>query len=145
MKYFLLKAYDGGSKVITNGSGGKFLADDGTYKTIDVSGSGLSTEQVEAINHVLSDYNNGKMMSDENFTTTFKNKLDSLNGERDLEMQADTTHLQWRYVGDTVWNNLIPLDELKGFTVNIGETGQVLTKKSNANIVTGKQIGRAHV
>ena len=72
-------------------------------------------------------------MSAENFTTTLKNKLDSLNGERDLEMQADTTHLQWRYVGDTVWNNLIPLDELRGFTVNIGETGQVLTKKSNTS------------
>jgi hypothetical protein len=133
MKYFLLKAYEGGSKVLTNGSGGKFLADDGTYKTIDVSGSGLTTEQVEVINHVLSDYNNGKIMSDENFTTTFKNKLDSLNGERDLEMQVNTTHLQWRYVGDTLWNNLIVLDELIGFTVNIGETGQVLTKKSNTS------------
>ena len=130
MKYFLLKAYDGGSKVITNGSGGKFLADDGTYKTIDVSGSGLTTEQVEVINHVLSDYNNGKVMSAENFTTTLKNKLDSLNGERDLEMKVNTTHLQWRYVGDTVWNNLIQLDELRGFTVNIGETGQVLTQIS---------------
>lgn len=133
MKYFLLKAYEGGSKVITNGSGGKFLADDGTYKTIDVSGSGLTTEQTDAINHVLLDYNNGKVMSDENFTTTLKNKLDSLNGERDLEMQVNTTNLQWRYVGDTVWNNLTSLDELRGFTVNIGETGQVLTKKSNTS------------
>ena len=75
MKYFLFKAYEGGSKVITNGSGGKFLADDGTYKTIDISGSGLTTEQVEAINHVLSDYNNGKVMSDENFTATLNNIL----------------------------------------------------------------------
>ena len=133
MKYFLLKAYEGGSKVISNGSGGKFLADDGTYKTIDVSGSGLTTEQINVINQVLLDYNSGKVMSDENFTTTLKNKLDSLNGERDLEMQVNATHLQWRYVGDAVWDNLVPLNELRGFTVNIGTTGQVLTKKSNTS------------
>ena len=133
MKYFLSKAYEGGNRVITNGSGGKFLADDGTYKAIDVSGSGLTTEQVEVINHVLLDYNDGKIMSDENFTTTFKNKLDSLNGERDLEIQVNTTHLQWRYVGDAVWMDLVSLDELRGFIVNIGETGQVLTKKSNTS------------
>ena len=42
MKYFLSKAYEGGNRVITNGSGGKFLADDGTYKTGSGGGGGGS-------------------------------------------------------------------------------------------------------
>ena len=130
MKYFALKSYETANRVITNGSGNKFLSDDGTYKIIDV-GSHLTTEQIDIINQALLDYNSGKVMSDENFTAILKNKLDSLNGERDLEVQVNTTHLQWRYVGDTVWNDLISLDELRGFTVNVGTTGQALIKKSN--------------
>lgn len=33
---------------------------------------------------------------------------------REVELQVTTTHIQWRYVGDTVWINLIALSELKG-------------------------------
>jgi hypothetical protein len=38
----------------------------------------------------------------------------------DVEFQKGTTYLQWRYVGDITWNDLIPLTELKG---DIGYTG----------------------
>ena len=33
---------------------------------------------------------------------------------REVQLQKGTTHIQWRYVGDLVWTNLIALDDLKG-------------------------------
>lgn len=31
-----------------------------------------------------------------------------------VELQTSATHVQWRYTGDTVWNDLIPLSALAG-------------------------------
>lgn len=31
---------------------------------------------------------------------------------REVELQASATHIQWRYVGDLEWNNLVALDDL---------------------------------
>src|SRR5690606_42040977 len=42
------------------------------------------------------------------------------NDGREVELQKTTTHVQWRYVGDTVWNDLIPLTDIKG---NQGDPG----------------------
>jgi hypothetical protein len=33
---------------------------------------------------------------------------------REVQLQKNATHVQWRYVGDLVWTNLIALDDLKG-------------------------------
>jgi len=33
---------------------------------------------------------------------------------REVELQSSSTHVQWRYVGDTTWQNLIPRSELEG-------------------------------
>ena len=33
---------------------------------------------------------------------------------REVELQSNGTHIQWRYVGDTDWNNLVALADLKG-------------------------------
>jgi len=42
---------------------------------------------------------------------------------RDIELQRGLTHVQWRYVGETVWNDLVPLSELKGADGLPGENG----------------------
>ncbi|MEQ1862998.1 MAG: hypothetical protein ABMA13_24005, partial [Chthoniobacteraceae bacterium] len=33
---------------------------------------------------------------------------------RELELQAGVTHIQWRYVGEEAWTNLIALAEIEG-------------------------------
>jgi hypothetical protein len=46
---------------------------------------------------------------------------------REIQLQANATHLQWRYVGDAAWQNLIALSELKGApgTSSNGESPQL--------------------
>lgn len=36
---------------------------------------------------------------------------------REVQLQKNATHVQWRYVGDLVWTNLVALDDLKGSEV----------------------------
>lgn len=33
---------------------------------------------------------------------------------KQVEFNVSNTHIQWRYVGDTTWNNLIALEDIKG-------------------------------
>lgn len=33
---------------------------------------------------------------------------------REIELQKGTTHIQWRYAGDTTWTNLVAIADLKG-------------------------------
>ena len=72
---------------------------------------------------------------------------------KEIELQKSTDYIQWRYVGDTNWNNLVALTELKGNDgakgakgdtgatgqgiISGGTTGQILSKKSNADYDTG--------
>jgi hypothetical protein len=42
----------------------------------------------------------------------------------DVEFNKSTTHLQWRYLTDTVWIDLIPLTELKGDPGSVGTLTQ---------------------
>lgn len=64
---------------------------------------------------------------------------DSGTDGREIELQKSSTHIQWRYVGDSVWTNLITIDELKvkgdiGLTPNIQiGTVETLDSGSNAN------------
>ena len=43
-------------------------------------------------------------------------KGDPGNDGRPIEFRETATHIQWRYVGDTTWNNLFALTSLKGDT-----------------------------
>lgn len=77
--------------------------------------------------------------------------LPTIAGEN-VEFQKSTDYIQWRYVGDTDWNNLVALTELKGNdgakgdkgdtgatgqgVVSGGTTGQILAKKSNTDYDT---------
>jgi len=41
---------------------------------------------------------------------------------RDIELQKGTTHIQWRYVGDTAWSDLVALVDLHGTNGTDGVT-----------------------
>ena len=43
---------------------------------------------------------------------------------REVELQTNSTHIQWRYSGESEWRNLIELKRLEGPQGPIGETGQ---------------------
>lgn len=42
---------------------------------------------------------------------------------REIELQVTDTHIQWRYEGDTEWNNLVALEDITGPAGPQGETG----------------------
>jgi len=42
---------------------------------------------------------------------------------REIEVQKGTTHIQWRYIGETDWRNLVSLIDLKGEQGLQGEAG----------------------
>lgn len=42
---------------------------------------------------------------------------------REIELNKSSTHVQWRYVGETIWHNLILLTELKGAKGERGAKG----------------------
>lgn len=42
---------------------------------------------------------------------------------REVELQKTATHIQWRYVGETGWNNLAALADLKGDKGDQGDQG----------------------
>lgn len=41
----------------------------------------------------------------------------------EVELQKSATHIQWRYVGDAEWNDLVALADLKGDKGDKGDTG----------------------
>ena len=53
---------------------------------------------------------------------------------REVELQNNGTAIQWRYVGDSDWTDLVQLSDLKGEGIpEGGTTGQVLTKNSDSD------------
>ena len=53
---------------------------------------------------------------------------------REIELQNNGTAIQWRYVGDSDWTDLVQLSDLKGEGIpEGGTTGQVLTKNSDSD------------
>lgn len=42
---------------------------------------------------------------------------------REVELQKSATHIQWRYAGETTWNDLVPLASLKGAKGDKGDYG----------------------
>jgi hypothetical protein len=51
---------------------------------------------------------------------------------RNIELQSNSTHIQWRYVGDVTWTNLVALEDLqaedKHFSVGFSDTSEVLVE-----------------
>jgi hypothetical protein len=58
----------------------------------------------------------------------------TLNGAdgRNIELQSNSTHIQWRYVGDVTWTDLVALEDLqaedKHFSVEFSDTSEVLVE-----------------
>jgi hypothetical protein len=52
-------------------------------------------------------------------------QLDGASGAdgREIELQTNATHIQWRYVGDVAWTNLVALADITGSTGATGERG----------------------
>jgi len=57
---------------------------------------------------------------------------------REVELQKSSTHIQWRYVGDFTWNNLVPLSEIKG---EDGETGREIELQNNGTHIQWRYVG----
>ena len=62
---------------------------------------------------------------------------------KEIELQKSTTHIQWRYVGDTEWTNLVALADLKGSKGDKGEQGiqGVKGDKGDTGSTPNLQIG----
>ena len=57
---------------------------------------------------------------------------------KEIELQATTDYIQWRYVGDESWTNLVPLTSLKGADGKDGATwisGTAVTTENVASVV----------
>ena len=64
---------------------------------------------------------------------------------REIELQNNGTYIQWRYVGDEEWINLVSLSDLKGengITPHIGENGNWFLGEEDTNIKAKGMDGR---
>ncbi|MBE0403065.1 hypothetical protein [Halomonas citrativorans] len=56
---------------------------------------------------------------------------------REIELQVNATHIQWHYVGDTAWLDLVALDTLKG----TGGSGGEIELQSTATHIQWRYVG----
>lgn len=62
-----------------------------------------------------------------------------------VEIQKGATHIQWRYVGDTSWTDIVSMAELKGATGEKGEKGEIgATGASNTLTIGNVAQGSAN-
>jgi hypothetical protein len=54
---------------------------------------------------------------------------------RDIELQTSATHIQWRYVGDTAWTDLVALSAITGPAGQDGDDGE-----NGADGTDGKEV-----
>lgn len=61
----------------------------------------------------------------EEFLELIANNISSLGGgsAKQIEIQKGTTHIQWRYVGDEAWIDLIAIADITGAKGDTGLTG----------------------
>ena len=60
---------------------------------------------------------------------------------REIELRTNSTHIQWRYVGDPAWINLVPLADLVGPAGPTGQTGQTGAAGTNGtNGTDGREV-----
>lgn len=153
-------ALDSNTKAIKNGIGTSY--DDTEIKTdINTIKTDLGTEELTttakdvkgAVNEVVAQYKDIANKKIDNVTLsnnvlTFiansKNiktitlptstTSEGTNG-KEIELQKSTTHIQWRYVGDADWINLVALADLKGIAGAKGDKG-------NTGATPNLQIGK---
>ena len=57
---------------------------------------------------------------------------------REVELQTSATHVQWRYVGDATWTDLVPLSELQG---EPGDDGVPAELQTSATHIQWRLVG----
>lgn len=68
---------------------------------------------------------------------------------REVELRSDGTNIQWRYVGDTAWQNLVALADLQGTqgipggTGASGTNGREIELQKSATAVQWRYVGDA--
>ena len=77
------------------------------------------------------------------FDGTEEDWINSLKGEngingKEIELNVNDTHIQWRYIGDTEWKDLYPLVSLKGAQGEKGDQG--VPGENGINGTNGKEI-----
>jgi hypothetical protein len=63
-----------------------------------------------------------KLLAPDGGIMSLGNGVVGING-REVQLQKSTTHIQWRYVGDLTWSDLVALNDLKGADGNAGAAG----------------------
>ncbi len=154
------EALDTNTKAIKSGTGTPY--DDTQIKTdINTIKTDLGTEELTttaknvkgAVNEVAAQYKDivnkkiDNVTLSNNVLTFFANSKnikaitlptsttsEGTNG-KEIELQKSTTHIQWRYVGDADWINLVALADLKGIAGAKGDKG-------NTGATPNLQIGK---
>lgn len=62
---------------------------------------------------------------------------------REVRLQKSATHIQWQYLSDSSWTNLVPLADLKGVDGVNGLDGDPVTIRKNATHVQWKYASEA--
>jgi len=97
----------------------------------------IANEKIDNVtlsNNVLTFFANSKTIK--TITLPTSTTGGGTNG-KEIELQKSTTHIQWRYVGDTDWNNLVALTDLKGSDGAKGDKGD----KGDTGTTPNLQIG----
>lgn len=145
--------YNNSSRLKNIGTGGSTNASDITitdvndnFESANVEGAlnelgtqykDIANEKIDNVtlsNNVLTFFANSKTIK--TITLPTSTTGGGTNG-KEIELQKSTTHIQWRYVGDTDWNNLVALTDLKGSDGAKGDKGD----KGDTGTTPNLQIG----
>ena len=99
---------------------GKYNVEDTNGKYAFIIGNGTSSARSNAF---AIDWN-GLIYLNNSSTGIDLTSLTSGSDGREIELQTTETMIQWRYVGDEAWTDLIALSSLKGDTGEKGDTGK---------------------
>ena len=103
-----------------------------TKKTAFNKDFGTTEGTVAKGNHVHEEYANISHTHTKANISDFPTKLSQFQNDmnltsgvdgKEVELQKSATHIQWRYVGEGEWHNLVALDDLRGNTGAKGEGG----------------------
>lgn len=63
---------------------------------------------------------------------------------KEIELQVTDTQIQWRYVGDDSWNNLVDLSALKGSQGDPGQPGKEVEIANNNGKIQWRYVGEGN-
>ena len=71
------------------------------------------------------------------------NGVNGVNGSngREVQLQTSSTHVQWRYAGDTTWTNLVALSVITGPAGPTGANGQNIELQTSQTHIQWRVVG----